>query len=247
MVNTVPTRTPLGASTTNRKWYVDCQDPAVAGVWVGCFGILEYKPKPSDPKLQDDGDFDGGGWTSSTAAARSWGGDGKFGRKEKASDATAYDPGQEILRKAALGLGSANRVLVRIYEMEPGGPRVEAYQGYAAVTWSPDGGGMDALDTASFTLTGQGPRTDIAHPEGVTAVPIITGLGASGKGVGATLAITGSYFTGTIASQVTIGGVPMTSIEVVNDHVINAVLPAGSSGAQPIIVNGSAAVNYTRT
>ena len=45
-----------------------------------------------------------------------------------------------------------------------GSVRSEAYSGYAAVSWAPDGGGMDGLDTASVTLTGQGPRVSITHP-----------------------------------------------------------------------------------
>jgi hypothetical protein len=35
---------------------------------------------------------------------------------------------------------------------------------FATVTWSPDGGGMDALSTVSVTLTGQGERKAITHP-----------------------------------------------------------------------------------
>lgn len=247
MVNTIPARTPLGASTVNRHWYVDVQDPAAPGVWVPVMGITDYKPMPSDPGLQDDSDFDGGGWTSSTNTKLSTGGSGKVARKTLANSAVTYDPGQEILRKAALGLGPANRVLCRVYEMEPNGPRVVAYQFYAAVSWAPDGGGMDALDSVSFTLTGQGPATPITHPSGDTATAVITGFGASGKAAGATLTIRGIYFTGATAAQVTFNGVAATSIEVVDDGTLNAVLPAGAAGQTPVVVKGSAPALYTRT
>jgi len=58
----------------------------------------------------------------------------------------------------------ANSAEIRYYEMETGGPRIEAYQGRCAVAWSDDGGGMTALRTATVKLSGQGVLTAIAHP-----------------------------------------------------------------------------------
>ena len=51
--------------------------------------------------------------------------------------------------------------------MEPGGPRVESYEGKAAVTWSPDGGSTEATSTASFVLSGRGERKSVEHPAAV--------------------------------------------------------------------------------
>ena len=166
MTTTVPEREPLGASTLNRKWYLDIDTSATPGTptWVGVFGITEFKPIQS-PSLEDDSDFDGGGWKSSTVTAQEWGAEVKVSRKVTAASATAYDPGQEALRLAALEMGVGNSVHIRYYEMTPDGPRVEAYEGQAAVSWEPDGGGMDALDTVSVKLTGQGKRTAITHPD----------------------------------------------------------------------------------
>lgn len=246
MVSTIPARAPLGASTTNRKWWFDVEDPAAPGIPVGVFGVGEFKFKPSDATQQDDSDFDGEGYKSSTVTALTWGGDGKLHRKTTTSDPTAYDPGQEILRKASRGMGTGNRVKIRVYEMEPDGPRVEAYSGYVLVTWSPDGGGMDALDTVSFSLVGQGKCSEIAHPEGVTAVPVLIDLSANGKGAGGTVSIVGAHFTGVIAANVTFNGVAATSIEVVNDGLINAVLPAGAAGTVPVVVGASNTLLYTR-
>lgn len=161
---TVPARTPLGASTNNRKWYLDINTGTVAApAWTGVHGMLEFQPN-LEPTLQDDSDFDSGGDKSSTVTARAWSLSLKLARKVRASSATAYDPGQEALRLASEEIGAANSVNVRFYEMEPNGPRVEAYSGRAAVSWTPDGGGMDALSTVSVTLTGQGKRTAIVHP-----------------------------------------------------------------------------------
>ena len=161
----VTARTPLGASTVNRKWWLDLNTGTVAApVWVGLFGINEFQPN-LEPTVQDDSDFDSGDDKSSTVTARAWSCAIKVARKVPAASATAYDPGQEVLRLASEEIGAANSVLVRFYEMTPDGPRVEAYSGRAAVSWTPDGGGMDALSTVAVTLTGQGRRTAITHPD----------------------------------------------------------------------------------
>lgn len=157
------TKVPLGASTTNRKWYVDVETGEPAA-YVGVFGIQEFKDAV-EGTLQDDSDFDGGGWKSETVTANKGSLEFKVGRKTLASDATAYDPGQEVLRKASRKTGVGNRVKVRYYEMEPDGPRVEAYEGHASVTWTPDGGAMDATSTATVKLSFQGEPKEIAHPD----------------------------------------------------------------------------------
>lgn len=161
---TVPARTPLGASTVNRKWYLDINTGTFAvPVWTGVHGITEFQPN-LEPTLQDDSDFDSGGDKSQTVTARAWSCAIKLARKVTVASATAYDAGQEAIRLASEEIGVENSVDVRFYEMEPGGPRVEAYRGQAAVSWTPDGGGMDALSVVSVTLSGQGKRTAITHP-----------------------------------------------------------------------------------
>lgn len=247
MVDTIPARAPLGASTTNRKWWLDIEDPAAPGIPVAVFGISEFKFKPTEATQQDDSDFDGRGFKSSTVTAQTWGGEGKLMRKTKRSDPTRYDEGQEILRKTARKMGAANSLKVRVYEMEPEGPRVEAYSGYCLVTWSPDGGGMDALDSVSFALVGQGECAEIAHPEGVTAAPVIASVLPSGAAAGATVAIEGSHFTGvTGAAGVKFGATNATSYNVLSDGTILAVLPAGAAGSAPVTVGTSAPKPYTR-
>lgn len=168
MTSTVPEREPLGATTLNRMWYLDV-DTGTAGTpsWIGVFGLTEFQPA-LEPTLQDDSDFDSAGYKSQSVTALAWSLVGKLRRGTKGGatpDPTAYDPGQEALRLAANEMGTNNRVHVRWYEMTEGGPRVEAYEGYASVTWSPDGGGMDANNLVSITLTGQGKRTAITHPD----------------------------------------------------------------------------------
>ncbi|WP_133434156.1 phage tail tube protein [Aeromicrobium phragmitis] len=161
----VTTKVPLGAETLARKWCIDVNaGNSDTPDWVGVFGITEFKPTQS-PTTQDTSDYDGEGWKSETVTAQSRGGEGKVKRASTRADRTAYDPGQEILRLAASEMGLDNEVEVRVYEDNgPDGPAVEAYQGFVGVTWEPDGGGMDAIDFASFKLLGHGKRTAIPHP-----------------------------------------------------------------------------------
>lgn len=155
----------LGASTLVRKWGLDVNTGTKAApVWTPVRGRADFSPS-LDPTLQDDSDFDGEGWKSQTVTSQAWSLAFKVARKVDPDNATAYDAGQEALRLAAAEMGTENDVHVRWYETTPGGPRTEAYDGNAAVSWSPDGGGMDALAMVSVTLTGKGRRNAITNPQ----------------------------------------------------------------------------------
>ena len=160
------TKTPLGASTTNRKYYLDVNStPDGAPTWLPVCGVMEFQDA-HDLTLRDDSDFDSDGYQSQTKTAEAWSVVVKLARKVTAADATVYDPGQELLRAKGIGhMGPSNSVAIRYYEMEEDGPREEAYAGTAAVQWSPDGGDMTALSTVTCTLTGQGRLVAIAHPD----------------------------------------------------------------------------------
>ena len=247
MASTVPARTPLGAATNNRKWYLDVFDPAAPSIPVGVFGIQELKVNPGTAGLQDDSDFDGNGFKSQIATTQEWSIEGKVVRKTTLADSTAYDPGQEVLRKAGRGIGLANVVKVRVYEMTPDGPRVEAYEGTVAVGWTDDGGSMEPISTVSFTLTGRGYLAEIAHPEDVVAVPVIASALPSGAAAGASVVIEGAHFTGvTGPTGVKFGATNATSYTVLTDGSILAVVPAGSAGSAPITVGASDPFAYTR-
>jgi hypothetical protein len=165
MTSSATVKEPLGATTTNGKWYLDVNTGTdVTPVWVGVFGITEFKPTV-DSSTQDDSDFDSDGWGSDATTQRKWKNEGKAKRAAKAgSTPPVYDPGQEVLRLAGAAIGADNIVDCRWYEMEPEGPRVEAYRGKAAVGWVEDGGNASALSTATFTLNGRGKRDTITHP-----------------------------------------------------------------------------------
>lgn len=245
MAGTVIDRSPLGASTTARKWWLDVRMPG-ATTWLGLFGIGEMKANPATATEQEDSDYDGEGYKSTTVTALTHGVEGKLHRKTQASNQQAYDPGQELLRLASLKMGAGNRVEYRLYEMEPSGPRVEAYQGFASVTWSPDGGSMDALDTVSFALKGQGRLIATAHPEGIAPTPVIASILPSGAAAGAQVVIRGDAFTGlTGATAVKFGATNATGYAVLDDDTIMATVPAGAAGAITVTV-GTATRPYTR-
>jgi hypothetical protein len=238
----------LGAATTVRKWYLDVNTGTVAApVWTGVFGITKFQPSLK-PTWTDTSDFDSSGDMSSTATARSWGVVFGINRKGQASNALAYDPGQEALRLLAENVGVANSVQIRWYEMEPGGPRIEAYQGMVGVEWSPDGGPMSAVDAVTVTLTGQGKRTIITHPDTVASVPSIYSFSpTTGPAAGGTLVqINGAGFTGTVPTTgVKMGGVNAPSWTVVSDSIIVATSPAHAAGAVSIVVTNATGPSTT--
>ena len=160
-------RTALAATTLNSKWWLDVQSGGTFGAptWVPVAGIMEFK-HTKDTTLQDDSDFDGVGFKSSVATALAWSITLKLKRAPTIASAVTYNAGQEALRTASDLLGTLNRVDVRWYEITASGPITEAYRGFAAVSWDEDGGGMDAVDTVTCVLTGQGARTTtLAHPD----------------------------------------------------------------------------------
>lgn len=154
---------PLGASTTNRSWRLEVDTGTTPGtpVWTPVRGRTDFQPA-LNPTLQDDSDMDSGGYKSQTVTAIDWSLAFKVARKTDGAATPAYDAGQEALRLASNQMGVANSVHVRWFETEA--PKTEAYEGQAAVSWSPDGGGMDGLSTVSVTLTGQGQRLAVANP-----------------------------------------------------------------------------------
>jgi hypothetical protein len=208
--------------------------------------MLDFTPNLT-PVLQDDSDFDSGGYKSSTVTALSWDAQGTVSRKIVPSAPTTYDPGQELLRTISLLQGAANSLQVRFYEVTAAGPTTEAWQGSAAVSWSPKGGAMDALDEVAFTLTGQGARVAITHPNAATSAPSIASISPTTAGIagGAQIQIHGSYFTGATAVKIDAASVATANWTLINDglivftvtsttagpHNITVVTPAGTSNA----------------
>jgi hypothetical protein len=242
------THTPLASSTVARKWYldIDLNDGVGTPSWVPVMGITSLAFNPDNANLEDDSDYDSGGYGSQSKTATAWTAQATVARKVLTSDATAYDPGQEKLRLKSIGqLGPANTVYVRLYEMTPSGPRVEAYTGHAAVSWEPQGGANTALDTVQVTLTGQGALAAISHPDTGAAVPSISTVQVAGAtpltipaAGGAAVRITGNRFTGT--TTITFIGTSAPSFIVASDGVINVTAPAHAAGSGSLVVTNGA-------
>lgn len=168
MADTASTRTELGQTGLNKDWYFDV-DTGSTGTptWTPVLGLTDFKAAV-DVDTTDDTDFSSDGWASEMAVSKAWSIEAKLKRARVSATAT-YDPGQEFLR-----LHQAGIVHVRYYEMGGDGtaagmPRVEAYEGKAAVKWADNGGDNKALRTVTVTLTGRGKLTSITHPSPNTA------------------------------------------------------------------------------
>ncbi len=227
-------RAKLGATALNRKWFLDVdQSTTSTPDWVGVFGLQEFKPGV-ETTTQDSSDFSSG-WKGNQSTAAGWKLEGKVKRAtESATATTSYDPGQEVLRAAAVKMGIAGLVHVRWYEMEPNGPRVEAYEGWGTVSWSDDGGNMEALSTVSFTINGDGERSEITHPDTAgTTAPVVGSVTPAGQSVGEVVKITGSNLAGATAVHIdTIAA----SFEIASGTVIYASIPTGAAGAAEVTV-----------
>lgn len=147
-------------STLARKFRVEVDTSATAvPAWLQIRAIQTIKPTINNTMV-DDADLDSDGWGSQAKTGMAWA--LELGLLRKVGISTSeYDPGQEAIRAAADAFGPDGVVHVRWYDRD-GGP--EAYEGYAQVGWSPNGGNVTALDIVAVTLSGQGARTPITNP-----------------------------------------------------------------------------------
>jgi len=151
---------PVLTSTLARKWKLDV-DTSVAqdgSAWTNVRAVLDLQPSIT-PTMQDDSDYDSDGWGSDVKTMLKWSNVVKLGRKVAAG--YVEDPGQAAIHVAHDQFGADGVVHVRWYDRNGG---TEAYEGFAQVQWSEDGGDAAALSTVSVTLTGQGARLTITNP-----------------------------------------------------------------------------------
>jgi hypothetical protein len=240
-------RTALAATTLNRKWYLDVDTNVPSSpTWTAVNGIMEFKGA-KEATTQDDSDWDGSGWKSSVVTALSWSLEFKVKRAPTSAVATAYDTGQEKLRAYSDLKGTSNMAYVRWYEVTASGPIAEAYSGYASVSWSPDGGGMDALDTVTVTLTGIGARTAITHPDAAAVVPTTTSVtpstGSTAGGELVKIVGTGFFADGeddvVETTGVQFGSDNSTDWFTDTDNIIWAITPAHAAGAVDVKVTNA--------
>jgi len=251
------TKVPLGADTYVHKWYCDVNDEDNGGtyavpVWVGLFGTSDFN-FTIEPDMADNGDFDSVGWGSDTATSRKWKLETTVLRKTQASVPGSYDPGQEILRNAGFEIGRVNRVDVRIYEMNgTGGPKVEAYRGYASVQWIPAGGDNKALEKVKVTLNGSGELAKITHPDGAAVVPVLLSVspavGVQAGGTMHTLRGTGFFAAGVADVQsMKLGVTNVPTFIADSDNMLHFVAPAKAAGPFVIYVTNTVGESITAT
>lgn len=129
--------------------------------WTLIPGITEFTPK-TEATQQEVTTYDSGGWTEQAVTMLAWSVETTMAHRCHPVTG-AFNAAQEALRKASMTFGADSYVRVRYYDRN-GQP--DAYTGTALVTWEPDGGKAEDVDTISVTLTGSGPLVEIPNPTG---------------------------------------------------------------------------------
>ncbi|MGW7416135.1 phage tail tube protein [Streptomyces sp. NPDC054863] len=128
-------------------------------IWSLIPGVTEFAPK-IEPTQQEVTTYDAEGWVEQAVTMLAWSVEATIAHRAHPITGK-FNAAQETLRKAARTFGAKSYVSVRYYDRNGAD---DAQQGLALVTWEPDGGGPDEVDTIKVTLTGSGPLTEIANP-----------------------------------------------------------------------------------
>ena len=231
-----------------RKFRVDVTtDLTLAGGWLQLNGVNDFKSSVK-PNLVEASAYDTNGSASSEKTFEEWSAAVTVFRRLAAG---VYDAAQELVRGRTVGqFGDNCRVGVRWYDKD-GGP--EAYKGVAIVEWERSQTGVKDLDAVTISFTGTDvPLAPIANPGVAPTVPLVLSALPASVAVGGVVTITGSGFTGTIATTgVKFNSVNATTWSVVSDQVIVAVMPAGAAGVGNIVVTNAVGAStpafpYTR-
>ncbi|WKX70050.1 phage tail tube protein [Streptomyces sp. XD-27] len=127
--------------------------------WTLVPGITEFTPK-IEPTQQDVSTYDTEGWVEQAVTMLAWSIEATIAHRAHPKTG-AFNAAQEALRKASMRFGAESYVRVRYYDRNGAD---DAYEGTALVTWEPEGGGPDEVDTIEVTLTGSGALTPICNP-----------------------------------------------------------------------------------
>lgn len=201
-------------------------------------GVMELTSK-FEPTVKGTSTYDGGGAAGNTVTGNAWSLEIKL-LHYRDPDTKIENPVHAKLRAAGAAQLEANKVEVQWYDVLDG---IEAYEGLACVTWAPDGGDHEEINSVTVTLTGDGPRLDIDNPEENIPAAIVSAVEpSSGAAAGGTLVkITGAYFGDVSgAASVKFGSTNAASYFVEDASTIYAVSPAGSAGATNVrVTNGT--------
>lgn len=128
-------------------------------VWSLVPGITEFTPK-IEPTQQEVTTYDAEGWSEQAVTMLAWSIEATLAHRAHPTTGV-FNAAQEALRKASRAFGAKSYVRVRYYDRNGAD---DAQEGTALVTWEPDGGGPDEVDTIKVTLTGSGPLIEITNP-----------------------------------------------------------------------------------
>ena len=122
-------------------------------------GITEFTPAV-EPTHQEVTTYDEEGWGEHAVTKLDW--TVELTLAHRAHPETGqFNAAQEALRRASRSFGVASYVHVRYFDRNGAD---DAYEGRALVTWEPDGGSPEDVDTISVTLTGSGMLREIENP-----------------------------------------------------------------------------------
>lgn len=238
------------AITRRMRVDIDTAYPATA-VWAQLPGVVEFKDS-NTPTEQRDSDYDSDGAIGYTRTAAEWGLELKISYKEDDTTHVPHAVHTYLKARAKSRYGQTSVVHLRYYDRNG---NVDAFEGYALVTWTPDGGDDEQLDRVALTFkpyAGSPILQTIANPIDATPLPVISSLDpATGAAAGGDLiTIYGAYFTG--ATDVDFGAFAADDFMVISDNAISAVTPAVAASTVRVKVttaNGesadTAADNFT--
>ncbi len=153
-------------ASPNSTWRLEVDETGAGTEWTPVAGLNSFAAN-QNYSTADNSDFNSG----------LYGSDAVTQIKEQIAatvlrrhDGSAYDAGQEAIRKAAR---AADLLHIRYYDTAfvadaVAGESAEAYEADVYCQWAPQGGGTTGLQSVSITMMVQGEPAEIAHPDAPT-------------------------------------------------------------------------------
>jgi len=249
---TAPELSPGDSLGHSYEYGIDVNTGTIAlPVWQPCRRISDFQPSLT-PITEDAATYDDFGSPNADKTGESW--TVAFSILGNRNLTTGLYPVEveTILDRTRPSAKGQDAVLhIRYYDKpefaEPNPD--DAYEGFATVAVQRANAGNQGVEKRTVTLTGKGPRNEIANPfTGWNAsAPTIVSASPSGAATGDLVTFTGTGFIGT--ADVTINAVS-SEFTVVDNRTIVVALESGTAGTVDVIVtNGvgpSDAYSYTR-
>ncbi|WP_061960650.1 phage tail tube protein [Demequina flava] len=238
------------------EWGIDVNTGTTGSpAWQSCRRISAFQPNLT-PITEDASTYDDFGSPNDDKTGENW--SLTFTIQGNRNTATGLYP-EEIeaimARTKPSAKGEAAVLHVRYYDKpETGTPNPnQAFEGFATVGIQRANTGNQGVEAFTVTLTGKGPRTEIANPFngwGATA-PTIASITPVAAAEGELVTISGSGFIGTTDVTFDTEGTPTSAtFNVISDSTLSVLVPAGTAGEVGVsVTNGtgeSSDYAYTR-